>query len=520
MTQLSQSIDASLTAVWSRLRTTLRRWGTSLSAWLATIDAWQLRTVARRLRPTAADAEVTIRADTPVRAIQAELENAGWMILDVNSPRPDLHRLTLRARLSHGKPAEVAAHAATQLRITLAGHHIMSLRVTGEPGDAGPFHQWGVKLTEAATDAERLRVSSAVEGRVIAGDEAETRDHVRTLLSEAHVPDAAWDLVPMNSAAAAARPDLQAVTPGFFAGIVLVVAGAVAAIIGVAVPSQLLLQPNEMPTAAAVASFIAAGACLVAFYARAYWRHQKGKRQNWIDIALILGVTYLPLLFPAAALGERIGPGWTLGAYVGVLMLVFVFVWVGRPPILTARYSAKRTARNVLVSVTAVVVVLNIPAAMFLLGARELSLLGSIPIGTVIVSGAVALTCVAIATAAAGGAARLFRRSPGVSLSMLLCLWAVFLAALGLFANIVVAYSDGRTVAERGTYSSPWSFGLEPVCVTTPNAHQTGTFWLVGTAGRTSYLLPRLVSEETGAEPITVDSNEPLTYTAAGKGCE
>jgi len=518
----SSTASQLISSTWGRFATLLTRTGQYVSQLLAWMDARQFGWIARQIQASAAVALVVVKSNTPLPVVAAELEARGWSVLGADVLPAGTYRITIRARLVHGTADEVANHALTKVRLDMAAHDIQFLRIVGEPGTKHELRRWGISLTREATPAERLAIRRAFAGRVIAGEENAARAEIRATLDGTDVRETVWDMIPLNAAAAAAHPELKPVTVGFLAGTILAAGGAVAVLIGSLLPAQWIANTDAGSITLTWFSwgiFLAATACLIAFSSRGYARRKAGRAQSWVDVLLVLGATLLPVIPLASMGGSRVGVVAALLFYVGLLALIFVVIACGRPVALLARFSAKRTARNLLVSVTTIVIVLNIPSAMFMIGAGLPNLLGSVPIGTVVVSGVVALSCVALIMAATAFGVRQFRRTSGMPPTMLVCVWVVMFSGLGLFANVYSAFANGQITAEQGYYNSAWTFGLEPVCVSEPAGRQGGTYWLAGTVGRTSYLLPRFVPGETGDTTIAIDSNQQLTYTDTNAGC-
>ncbi|MFJ3490614.1 hypothetical protein [Leifsonia aquatica] len=435
-------------------------------------------------------------------------------------PSGGSYRYAAHARLIHGDEGEVLEHAKNQLQLTLVGSRIDGLHLAIDDTDIPDLHQWVVEVHGDATDADRRTIRRIVGVRQIAGSEEFARAAIAELFEEVGLPDGIWRVVPSNASAVAAHRGTRLVSPAVLIYLVTAAVVALAAADGAFIPSTwfgLSLTGGDRVRPAAAAILAVWVACFARSLYRAWRVSQRGSRRSWFDAVAVLGMVAIPVAGTASVFSALVGWQVTIIAAGIALLGVLLITVFGRPTALVVRLAPPRTATALLVSIPVLVIVLNVPSACFLIAAGAPEVLGSVPIGTVVITGWLTSLFACIGYWSAFQIRRTLRSTAGPSLRLMVAVVGIVISLVAVVALVGNAASRGLQVRVNGTYDSAEypSFGLLPVCVPGATGDQEGTFWLAGTAGRTSYLLPRFHNKETPKSETHVDASSELSYQFA-----
>jgi hypothetical protein len=142
--------------------------------------------------------------------------------------------------------------------------------------------------------------------------------------------------------------------------------------------------------------------------------------------------------------------------------------------------------------VVGLLIMLNVPTTLFLWGAGDLILVGSIPVGVVIVSGLPLVVCLFVLAALPAAVKWIYARA-SVLLALPLLVGALALGAAVTFGT--VAWEGGRALA-RGESGNGLLLAVEaPVCATVVD-EPAAPYWLLGTQGAAVHLLPRATADD------------------------
>lgn len=180
------------------------------------------------------------------------------------------------------------------------------------------------------------------------------------------------------------------------------------------------------------------------------------------------------------------------GGAVILLIIVIVSTVVGQALNRARRLRARQTPWLVLVTSFGIVlflVVLNIPAILFLLGLGDLPLVGSIPFGVVLVSGIPLVVAFFLALCMPAWARWLNPRMP-ILLALPPAIAVVALAAIAYLG--VWAWEGGQALAV-GQPQGGLVLSIETSVCATIGDESAAPFWLLGTQGAAVHLIPRAV---------------------------
>ena|GEM_PF-2978684 len=504
-----------------RVRATAARVARGLSRFLASIEQWQFRSASERLQAQAVEATWTVSSEIASQTVLDDVQRAGWDVETVGETPEGRTRYRARSRVTTGRPADIARFAATQLRFALAPHQMELLSVTCLDLDRPVFYQWSVSATKSATNADRVAIRTALNNRYITGTEQAVTAEVGAVLGENGVSDSVWKLLPANAAAAADHTNHWPVTPQLLAGLLLSLLFVGGLVGGSYIPADVVgfrygVIENWWPLVS-VGALMAA--CVITLLVLDRGQKANGRSVTAADPILAAVLAVAPIVFAGSVVGEWADPLWMVVAVAGTGVLVAIVVILARPFVLADRYSRKRTVRGLIISLSAVVVLLNLPAAAFMLGADLPEMIGSVNIGTVLLSGLIPAAIAGAGVVCVRWMIKLFRRRSRVGAGAAIAFYGASVAALAFCVIVAGSFSAGSSVSYATDASSTTLYGLRPVCVSNPSARQKGAFWLVGTVGRTSILLPRAGTRERGGGTLRVDSNQALDYVGARASC-
>lgn len=313
------------------------------------------------------------------------------------------------------------------------------------------------------------------------------------------------------------RHDAQTLT-----GITILIAAAVVALALPMPPSDL----SDLDALTLVASTIALG--VVAVGSGIWWlagRLVTGQRRNtlrsWTTLVTFACAT-APVGFMALTVVRVAFRAPPLLIAIGALVLIAACVFgsvlvnaVRR----ARRLRVRRTPWLVLVTsfgIVGLLVLLNVPTSLFLWGAGDLALVGSVPVGVVIVSGLPLVVCLLAAALTPALAWWVNARASVLTALPLLVGGLALVASVSLGS---AALDGGRAVA-RGESSTGMLLAVEtPICAAIDDGEQVAPYWLLGTQGAAIHLLPRatqddrtpqggLVFASADAPFVSVDAND------------
>ncbi|WP_431220098.1 hypothetical protein [Leifsonia xyli] len=420
-----------------------------------------------------------------------------------------------------GAASAVVAYAATQLHLTLSECSFVELSVAADEQDLDDVHRWLLVETSEASRAERVVIRKVGESQYLAGSEERARIEFQQLIA-GRVGEGTWPIVPENAAAVSATPQARSSTRGVKASVLALLVIFAAAVLGTLIPGELFGTLGELGQIWRMYAIAAlSGLCGAYFAVRVSVWSRNGGDPTWADWAALTVFVSVPVLVVASVVSNQLGRGWALVTLALVLLVVASAVVFGRPSILVVRHKPARTAVKLLASVSLVVLVLNIPVSVFMFAAGVPQVLGPVPIGTVVASGVTALIWGGLLYASVVFGVRAARRNLAPTTGFSFATAVALVAALGLAFTVGNALQDGLLLGRSGTYTDrTLGYGIQPVCVHQPQPAQGGSFWLAGTAGRTSYLLPRFQRHETPPRPIQVDAAHELDYPGADGPCQ
>jgi hypothetical protein len=511
---------ATLKARWRVVKKAWRRGSLVTTSVIAAINRWQMTVASKRLRPPGVTASFTVASSNALPVLAQELEAAGWTLTSSESSEPGVCRFEAHSRLVQGSPSAVTAHAATQLQLTLPGCSFTQLSVVADDPTLDDFRRWLIVGTPAATADEWVAIRETGEYYFVAGSEDHAWEVFEHALSDV-VRDGSWRVVPGNATAVQARSRVRSSTRGIKVS-ALALAAVVAAVAGGSfIPAWVFGVAADASTRWLLwlaLGLVGAGFVVVSLRLKALTRTEGVLK--WFDWIALAVLTVLPVLVVVSMLAGFIGSAWTIGICAVTLTFIFVGILFGRPSVLVARHSPSKAAGRAIVSISLVVLVLNVPVTVFMFAAGVPQVLGSVPIGTVVASGAAALALAVIFYLSVRVAARGVRRNLAPTLRSGFAICCAFYAALALGFNVATAYQDGFRLGQSGLYSdSTLGYGIQAICVHDPADGQKGTFWLAGTAGRTTYLIPRSSETETPGSLIQIDASHELDYPGEDRPC-
>ena len=276
---------------------------------------------------------------------------------------------------------------------------------------------------------------------------------------------------------------------------------AVAAIVaaaGLALPLPTSFQATS-PSLIGIVAAVVVGALIAA--GGTWWLAEKAFRpptvntvRSWAMWGIVIGTT-----LPCAFLFLVALRAWLLvprGALVGGLLIVAVLgamvtiVWHAAAR--ARRLHARQTPWLVLATsfgIVVLVALLNVPSVLFLWGANDLSLVGSVPVGIAFASGA-PIVAMLLVLALVPKATRWANAKAPVLLVVPVIVGTTALAIAVGFGTI--AWQSGLALAQGQTIDGLLLRMETSVCATIGD-ESAAPFWLLGTQGAAVHLIPRAV---------------------------
>ena len=489
---------------------------------LAEINAWQYRSAAEAHAQRLVTAKIVLVSDLPKEQVRTDLQAAGWVVERI-SKNAEGYRATIRGRIAFGSTRDVVKQSLANLQFALAEHELELVDLQPQPQQPVVIDRWYVSATREARTDERQKISGLLRsGRSMAGDEAAVRKRVADWMDESGIPGTAWEMRPANASAALDNHSGNPVARLLATVIVLSAAGAiVGAIFGPHLPETELMpiaKGDLSRSWAIIWLFVLVLLGVGVVLAVENHRVRNGYRIRPVDVVTL--ATWGALTY---ALGGVVAARFTNSTIALVVVLggpcvLATLILFLRPSFLRARVNRRARPWSIVVGVTAVIIVLNVPVSAFLYGAGIPELIGSMPIGTVLHSGLPAALILGTAAAAAATAVRSFRRRPWIRPAHVAATLAVTLLLSWFGLVVALAYQHGTLLGEHRAYSEDEAFGLAEICTTSPFSAKNEHYWLVGTAGRTSYLVSLEIPHR-DQSIVRVDSNQQLTYTPFSVRC-
>lgn len=219
--------------------------------------------------------------------------------------------------------------------------------------------------------------------------------------------------------------------------------------------------------------------------------------RSWTTLVTFVGAT-APIVFMAvrAVRFTLAAPPLLVAVGIAVIVAACILGSVVLQALKRARrLHVRRTPWLVLVTsfgIVGLLILLNVPTTLFLWGAGDLTLVGSVPVGVVIVSGLPLVVSLLVAAATPALARWVYARA-----SVLMALPRL-IGGLAVVAGTtvgVVAWEGGRALA-RGETSSGLLLAVEtPVCAAVVD-EPAAPYWLLGTQGAAVHLLPRATPDD------------------------
>ncbi|GAA0430056.1 hypothetical protein [Leifsonia naganoensis] len=481
---------------------------------LAFIEQLQRRWISGGMRKQLVEARGVVRTTAPMRVVQAEIESAGWTVGSITEAERGVFELAAWGLFARSESNRVARHALNQLEFALDAFAIDLLDVrTVREGDTPP-PRWYLALGADATATDARRIHRAVQGRNASGSREAVEKSVSSILSSKGVADHAWTLLPATANAALSVSDSATKNPAWRALAALLLPGIASFVLAVLVSpavASLSTMPAELRVALLVLAILAplAGSLILRIQTSRQERKGGGPRGGmWVISAPIaLGMLVLGVV-AAITVGRKaafLGSAVTLGV---VLLTAFVL----RPILLRLSLSTTRMAWGLAVTIPAAVVVLNLPSTLFMWTVGYPQLIGSVPIGTVVASGWPVLLGALGAIAVAAAALSSLRNGSGIRRRHPL-LAAASIAALACFVTpIANAAFTANSLLRYRVSVGQGAFGVEPVCLKDPQHGDVNSYWLIGTASRTSYLTPRLGPPHVPKNPAQADASQAMIH--------
>lgn len=276
---------------------------------------------------------------------------------------------------------------------------------------------------------------------------------------------------------------------------------AVAAIVaaaGLVLPLPTSFEATS-PSLIGIVAAVVAGALIAG--GGTWWLAKKAFRpptvntvRSWAMWGIVIGTTLPCAFLLLVALREWLPV--PLGALIGGLLVAAVLGATGTIVLYAAvrvrRLHARQTPWLVLATsfgIVVLVALLNVPSVLFLWGADDLSLVGSVPVGIAFASGApiVAALVVLVLTPKA-------IRSAGARAPYLLVL-PVIAGTIALAIGVgtgTIAWQGGRALVQ-GRASDSLVLSMETSVCATIGDESAAPFWLLGTQGAAVHLVPRAV---------------------------
>lgn len=493
-------------------------------------DSTLLRWLAGSARPPRLRIDAEVEKGLPWDVLEAELRQLGWEA-ELRESTAETIQFRAFSRRLFGDGQSLAVAAEAEFRIALNDVVFRSCTVSVLDSRFEGASGWTVAPTRDATSTERQRVRQIGRANFVFADHEEALRRFSVAMGARGLRDECWSLDPVNDKALG-DPALEAnrrSRRGAF--VVLSTSIAIGVAVGMALPNVFgyRLDNSLTPNPGLAVGWIAAVVGLVVAIANIH--DDASKRRRRLAAALVL----LMLIFAAglgtAALTYITTPPvyWLVPTVIASAIIATTFQRrFGAIVATRLRLSPIRLPIALVIGaagVTLIVLGLNLPMAVFYLGTNRPQLIGTTTWGITLLTGfpfvaLVTATVVLLWIAVAG-----WRRKANLlgAWAVPTTLTAILLATLAV--RILAGFAAEGSLVVEGDYDPSRLESLYSVCMDDPN--DAGSYWLLGTSGRTTVLVDRrpFIARSERREPARaddpklVDDSQPLRYVEPNADC-
>jgi hypothetical protein len=257
------------------------------------------------------------------------------------------------------------------------------------------------------------------------------------------------------------------------------------------------LEALILVTSAVALAVVAVGGGVWWSAARIVDNRKRRALRSWTALVTFVGATAAIVFMAVRAVRFALAaPPLLVAVGIAVIIAACIFGSVVLQALKRARrLRVRRTPWLVLVTsfgIVGLLILLNVPTALFLWGAGDLTLVGSVPVGVVIVSGLPLVVSLLVAVSTPALARWVYARA---SVLIALPLLIGGLAVVAGTTVVVAAWEGGRALA-RGESSTGLLLAVAtPVCAVVVD-EPAAPYWLLGTQGAAVHLLPRATQDD------------------------